>query len=99
MVATAIGAYATSAALKAVAGIATADTTDDTLIGLICDRVNQYIETTCKQVIAPLSSATYLYDGDGLTRIFLPAPVNASYGGIGGLRAVTLVELMSETGG
>lgn len=97
MTASAIGSYATASALKAMIGIT--DTNDDTLLGLVCDRVNQYIETTCRQVIAPITSAAYLYDGNGLSRIFLPMPVSASYLGIGGARAVTLVEIASETGG
>lgn len=97
MTASAVGAYATASALKQVAGIT--DTTDDTLLGLVCDRVNQYIETTCRQVIAPITSAAYLYDGNGLSRIFLPTPVSASYLGIGGARAVTLVEFAPYSNG
>lgn len=97
MVATAVGSYATTAALKTLAGIG--DTTDDTLLGLICDRVNQYIETTCGQVIAPITSAAYTYDGNGLSRIFLPLPVGASYRGIGGARAVSLVEFAPYSNG
>jgi hypothetical protein len=58
--ATAIGAYATAAAFKTLAGIT--DTSDDTLIGLICDRANQYLESQMHQVVAPISSATYVYD-------------------------------------
>lgn len=95
--ATAIGAYATTAAMKTLAGITASD--DDTLIGLICDRVNQYIESTCKQVLSPITSAVYLYDGNGLTRMYLPVPVSATTLGIGGIRAVSLVEIASETAG
>lgn len=95
--ATAIGAYATAAALKALIGISGSE--HDTLLGLICDRVNQYIETKTKQVIAPITSAAYVYDGDGLTRVFLPTPVSASTLSIGGLRAVTLFEIAPTTGG
>lgn len=97
MTATAIGSYASAAALKALIGIT--DSSDDALLGLTCDRVNQYIESECKQILAPITSAAYLYDGNGLTRMFLPTPAAASYLGIGGLRAVTLVEIASETGG
>lgn len=97
MTATAIGAYATAAEFKRSAGIT--DTTDDTLIGLLCDRVNQYIETITMQPIAPISSATYTYDGEGLRRIFLPMPTNAATKGIGGLRAITLLEFGSVTAG
>lgn len=96
MTASAIGSYATATALKQMIGIT--DTNDDTLLGLICDRVNQLIETTCRQVIAPISSAAYLYDGNGLSRIFLPRPVNSSIG-IGGARAVSLVEFAPYTSG
>src|SRR5688500_7343336 len=95
--ATATGSYATATALKALLGIT--DVTDDTLIGLICDRVNQYIESTTRQILAPITSATYLYDGNGARRIFLPTPVNGSTLSIGGMRAVTLVEFAPETNG
>ncbi len=60
MTATAIGSYATTAAFKTLVG--TTDDSDNTLIGLICDRVNQYLESEMHQVIAPISSATYVYD-------------------------------------
>lgn len=60
MTATAVGSYATTAAFKTLAGIT--DNSDDTLIGLICDRVNQYLESQMGQVVAPISSAAYLYD-------------------------------------
>lgn len=95
--ATAVGSYSTAAEFKRLAGIT--DTTDDTLIGLICDRVNQWIETFTDQPIAPITSATYTYNGNGLTHIFLPAPLAASTKGIGGMRAVTLVEYAPYTAG
>jgi hypothetical protein len=63
MTATATGSYVTTALLKAHIG--TTDSDDDTELGLICDRVNQAIETETKQPICPISSATYLYDVDG----------------------------------
>lgn len=94
---TAVGSYATTSLLKEVAGIT--DTTDDTLLGKICDRVNQYIESTTKQPICPISSATYTYDGNGLNRIFLPMPLDAATKGIGGLRAITLLEFAPYTRG
>jgi hypothetical protein len=106
MVATAVGSYATATALKQMVGIT--DSTDDTLLGLICDRVNQYIESTCKQAIAPITSATYTYDGHGLRRIFLPMPISvtvasppagSTLAGIGGMRAVTVVQLAPYTAG
>lgn len=96
--ATATGAYATASALKALIGIT--DTDDDTLIGLICDRVNQYIESQTKQVLAPISSATYKYDGNGLKHLYLPMPSDAATTkSIGGIRAITLLEFASESGG
>lgn len=95
--ATAIGAYATASAFKTRAGITGTD--DDTLIGTLCDQINQYIESCTLQPIAPITSAAYLYDGNGLTRIYLPIPVAAATMGVGGARAVTLLEIASETGG
>lgn len=63
MTATAIGSYATQAALAAQIGNGqTYAGADVTLQGLICDRVNQYLESQMGQVVAPISSATYLYD-------------------------------------
>lgn len=91
---TAIGAYATAAALKTRAGIT--DTTDDTLLGTICDQVNQYIESKTHRVLAPITSATYYYDGDGSRSLFLPLPVSGPP--IGGIRAITALELAYYTG-
>lgn len=92
---TAIGSYATAAALKTRAGIS--DAVDDTLLGTICDQVNQYIETVTKRVMAPISSATYTYDGDGSARLFLPETADQTR--IGGIRAVTVLEVSAQTGG
>ena len=94
MTATAIGSYATTAALKTLIG--TTDSNDDTLIGLICDRVNMYIESETRRVLAPIASTTYLYDGDGSSVLFLPLPVDKAP--IGGIRAITLVEFRDYTG-
>src|SRR4051812_26698128 len=94
MTATAIGAYATSALLKALIG--TTDSDDDATLGLICDRVNQLFEDVTHRVLAPISSTTYLYDGDGSNSIFLPLPVDKAP--IGGIRATTLVEAQYFTG-
>lgn len=94
---TAVGSYATTSAFKAYAGITTS--ANDTIIGLLCDRVNQYMESFMRQSVAPIGSTTYLYDGNGLTHIFLPLPVDETLLGVGGLRAVTLVEVASQTGG
>jgi hypothetical protein len=95
-VATATGAYATATLFKELAGITATD--DDTLIGKVCDRVNAWIETQTKQVLAPITSAVYLYDGNGLRHLYLPAPP-ASAPAIGGARAVTLVEVAPATAG
>lgn len=87
MTATAIGSYATTSALKAMIG--TTDSDDDAVLGLICDRVNAYIEFTTKRVIAPVSSATFLLDGDGLSSLYFPR----------GIRAITALSVASATGG
>jgi len=57
---TAQGAYATATLLKARLGIS--DATDDTVLGAVCDQVNQYIETFTGRVLAPVTSATFLID-------------------------------------
>lgn len=92
--ATAIGSYATASALKSRINIS--DTTDDTVLGTICDQVNQYIETKTGRVLAPITSTTYLYDGDGSRDLYLPVPTDKTP--IGGIRAVTLVEAKQYTG-
>lgn len=89
--ATAIGAYATTAGLKArllPAGVT--DTADDTLMGTICDQVNAFIESPfgCGRVIAPISSATYILDGSGLSYVYFPK----------GIRAVTALTIGDTTG-
>lgn len=91
---TAIGAYATATLLKSRAGIT--DTTDDTLLGTICDQVNQYIESKTHRVLAPISSTTYYYDSDGGRSLYLPIP--ASGPPIGGLRAISALWLADYTG-
>jgi hypothetical protein len=73
--ATAIGAYATTSSLKALIG--TTDSNDDTLLGLICDRTNALIEERTGRVIAPVSSATFLLDGDGSDRLYFPRGIRA----------------------
>jgi hypothetical protein len=90
-VATATGAYATTALVKArlfAAGVT--DTADDTLIGTIVDQVNQFIESPqgCGRILAPAASATYLVDGNGLRRLYFPR----------GLRAVTALLIGDYTG-
>lgn len=89
--ATATGAYATTALLKELllaAGVT--DTGDDTLLGKICDRVNAFIEGPygCQRVVAPISSATYLLDGDGGTYLYFPL----------GIRAITALSVSDYTG-
>lgn len=87
--ATAIGSYVTTATLKArllPAGVT--DTTDDTLLGTICDQVNQWIETFTGAVLAPVASAVYLFDGDGGNTIYVP----------NGVRTVSLLEVGDSTG-
>lgn len=89
--ATATGTYATVALLKArlfAAGVT--DTADDALLGTIVDQVNQFIESPqgCGRIIAPISSATYLIDGDGTGRIYFPK----------GIRAVTDLQVGSYSG-
>lgn len=90
-------AYVTPDMLKLQLGIT--DASDDGLLGLICGRVCSYIESTTKQPIGPIASTTYLYDGDGLTRLFTPTPVDAATLGIGGLRAISLLEVAPTTAG
>ena len=89
--ATATGAYATTAAVKArlfAAGVT--DTADDTLIATLCDQVNQFIESPwgCGRIVAPISSATYLLDGDGRGTLYFPK----------GIRAITDLQVGSYTG-
>ncbi len=88
--------YVTEALLKEQVSIT--DAVDDTLLSVICDRVNQYVESYTKQPIGPIASATYTYDGDNLTRIFAAQPTDARTNGIGGLRAVSLLEIAPQTG-
>lgn len=92
---TATGSYATTAGIKLRANIT--DTTDDTLLGTIADQVNQYIESETKRILAPISSAVYLYDGDGSRRLFLPLTSDDTP--IGGVRAVTKLEVAQYTAG
>lgn len=92
---TAIGAYATAALLKARGAIT--DSVDDTELGKVCDQVNQYIETKTRRVMAPITSAAYLYDGDGGDCLYLPLPPGGTP--IGGIRAVSKLEVAPFTGG
>lgn len=92
--ATAVGSYVTSALMKTRAGIT--DSTDDTLLGVICDQVNSFIESSTGRVLAPISGTpTYLYDGDGSQKLWLPQTTTAF---VGGVRTVTLLEVADYTG-
>jgi hypothetical protein len=89
---TATGAYATAALVKArlvAAGVT--DTADDTLIGTICDQVNQFIESPqgTGRIIAPIGSATYLIDGTGWPKFHFPR----------GIRAISALTFADATGG
>lgn len=88
---TAIGTYATTSLVKArlfAAGVT--DTADDTLIGTICDQINMYIEGPqgTGRVLAPISSATYLLDGNGTRGLYFPK----------GIRAITELKIGDFTG-
>ena len=81
--ATAIGTYATASLLKTRQGIT--DSTDDVTLGAICDQVNAYMEgpQAMGRAVCPISSAQYLFDGDGTNIIWYPQ----------GIRAVSLLEI------
>jgi ABC-type dipeptide/oligopeptide/nickel transport system permease subunit len=92
--ATAFGSYVTSTLLKSRAGIT--DSTDDTLLGVICDQVNSFIESSTGRVLAPISGTpTYTYDGDGSPKLWLPKTTTAY---VGGVRSITTLELADYTG-
>jgi hypothetical protein len=95
-VATALGSYATAAAIKSRAGIS--DANDDTLIGTIADQVNAFIEGTTQRILAPITGTPVLiYDGDGDHRLYLPKTQDATYPYIGGIRAITTLEIADYT--
>ncbi len=87
---TAIGAYATRAAVKARNGIDTGVTTWDSQIDTVVDSMNAYIEAPqgCGRIVAPITSATYFLDGNGLTHLYFPK----------GIRAVTVLTIGDFTG-
>jgi hypothetical protein len=82
--ATATGAYATAALVKArlfAAGVT--DTADDTLIGTICDQVNQFIESP-----------------QGCGRVLAPRPVGSGVASANEIQSVTLAKSVGNvTGG
>lgn len=86
--ATAIGTYATRALVTARVG-GTFDSGENSLIDELCNDVNAEIETTTGRVLAPISSATYLFDGNDRRELWIPM----------GVRAVTLLEIAPFTGG
>ncbi len=92
--ATATGTYATRATVEARIG-GTFSTDEDALIDGVCDQVNMAIERMTGRILAPIASATYLYDGDAGTRLYLP--VTADGTPIGGIRAITLLEMALYT--
>ncbi len=59
--------YVSEALLKGQIDIT--DQSDDTLLSVICDRVNQYIESQTGQPVGPIPSRTYLYDVASLTQL------------------------------
>lgn len=86
---TAIGSYATSAAVKTRLG--DTGSSNDTLIGVLCDQVNGWIESYTARPIAPYS-ATYTFDSSSWSRdgtsLVLPR----------GLREVTSFTMSGGTG-
>lgn len=95
--ATSIGSYATAALIKERAGIT--DTYDDTLLGKIADQVNMWIERETQRVLAPITGTPVLtYDGTGSNRLYLPVTADDDYPFIGGIRAITTVEVQEYTG-
>ena len=83
--ATAIGTYVTLADLRTRLGLS-ADATRDALLTQIVDETNQWIESYTGRVLAPVASATYLFDGYGLSNPYV-IPLGRL-----GARAVTLLE-------
>lgn len=87
--ATATGAYATASALKVRLGIT--DVTDDTLLGLLCDQVNGYIESYTGRVIAPISGTPTRYYDIAKSAYELDEP--------DGIRVITTLSVAQFTGG
>lgn len=87
---TAIGAYTTRARVKARLSIDTLVTTWDSQIDTVVDSINAYIESPagCGRIVAPISSATYILDGSGLSFLYFPK----------GIRAVTALAIGDYTG-
>lgn len=84
--ATAIGSYVTTSILKTRAGIT--DTTDDNLLGVVCDQVNQWVEGTTGRVLAPVASVARTFDGTGTRCLRIWQ----------GVRSISLLEVAPYTG-
>ncbi len=92
---TAIGAYATTALVKArIAQDSTFTAAEDTLIGTLCDQINQFIEGSAGagRVIAPLAASTYTFDGVDSVRYGRRLYIKA------GIRMITTLSIGSSTG-
>lgn len=82
-----MGTYVTPEAFKLRAGIT--DTTDDVLIGELCDQVNAYVESVTGRAIAPASGTAYTFDNwEPKTRLLVPT----------GIVSLTSVALAQYTG-
>ena len=86
--ASATGTYTTRARVKSRLSISTTDW--DSQIDVVVDAMNQYVESPqgCGRVIAPISSATYVLDGQGLSFLYFPK----------GIRAVTVLTIGDYSG-
>ena len=83
--ATALGVYASVPDVKLRLGIT--DTTDDVLLGQICDEVNDWIESYTGRVLGPVASSVYYFDGSELDDLGA-----IDLGGLGA-QSVSLVEV------
>lgn len=79
-----LGQYVTPTTLKMRLGIT--GTVNDLLFDQICDETNQWIESYTGRILAPVASATYLFDGYGLSSAY-----RIDLGRLGA-REVTLLE-------
>jgi hypothetical protein len=78
--------YTNYGAVKARLGIT--DTTDDDILQVLCEQVNQWLEGRLGRRVGPENGVTYTFDGNGLTRLRV----------IRGIRAVTALTVASTTG-
>src|SRR5687768_616558 len=84
--ATALGTYVTLADLKTRTGNTTVNAERDAIMTQIVDETNQWIESYTGRILAPVSSATYTFDGHALS-----SPYVLPLGRLGA-RAITLFE-------